>query len=82
MIVKPKLEQLRSTNRIDLEQFLDKRYLVYIILEKYFHSKGVSKPSKKSVNNILDTLPSNKKYNIKKHFIVISNNFEIEILKF
>ena len=46
MIVKPKLEQLRSTNRIDLEQFLDKRYLVYIILEKYFHAKGISKPSK------------------------------------
>ena len=80
MIVKPLLDKLIETDSMLLtDELINNRYIVYTIFEKYFHSKGISKASKKSINNILDNVPCKRLFKIKKHYNVCMYDYSLII---
>lgn len=80
MIIKPLLDKLMETNNILLnEELINNRYIIYTLFEKYFHSKGLSKASKKSINNIVDNIPCNRLFKLKKTHDVYVDNYNITI---
>ena len=61
------------------EELINNRYIIYTLFEKYFHSKGLSKASKKSINNIVDNIPCNRLFKLKKTHDVYVDNYNITI---
>ena len=82
MVINPLSDKLKNSNSIEIDpSLLSNRYIIYRIFEIYFHSKGISKASQKSINNILDSLPCKKQFKIKKGFSVISDNYKLNIIE-
>ena len=80
MIITPLLDKLLETNNILLnDELVNNRYIIYTLFEKYFHSKGLSKASKKSINNIVDNIPCNRLFKLKKTHDVYVDNYNITI---
>ena len=80
MVIKPLLEKFINTNNIILnDDLISNRYIVYTIFEKYFHSKGISTASIKSINNILDNMPCIRRFKIKKNYDLYVNDYNITI---
>jgi len=80
MVIKPLLEKFINTNNIILnDDLISNRYIVYTIFEKYFHSKGISTASIKSINNILDNMPCSRRFKIKKNYDLYVNDYNITI---
>ena len=81
MIINPLYKNLKSNNSIQLNsELLEQRYVIYTVFEQYFHSMGESKPSKKSINIMLDSVPTHKKFMLKKNYIVQIDNYKLSII--
>ena len=80
MVIIPMTKKLIDEDTITIDpSLLNNRYIIYCIFEKYFHSKGVAKASQKSINNILDSLPCNKRFKIKKNYDLIAEGYILNI---
>ena len=80
MVIKPLKDEIIKSGTLELnDDLLSNKFIVYQLFEAYFHSKGESKPSHRSVDNLLKVIPSNKKYMLKKDYIVHIKNYSLYI---
>ena len=80
MVIDPLSNTFISNDCFEIEpKLLDNRFIIYRVFENYFHKKGISKPSKKSIDNILNSLPCNRSFKIKKGYNVVSSEYKLTI---
>ena len=78
--IDPLSNTFTRNNCFEIEpKLLDDRFIIYRVFENYFHKKGISKPSKKSIDNILNNLPCTRIFKIKKGYNVISSGYKLTI---
>ena len=69
-----------KTNELELSsELLENFDIIYQIFTKYFHNLGLSKPSIKSIKNLINKVPCNNKIIIKKDFIFNINGYVISL---
>lgn len=67
MIIRPNVDKFIQSNEIILtDNMLDEPYIIKNIFEEFMKSKNIGRPTDKSIENLIRSIPSERKIDLKK----------------